>query len=167
MKPQPSLRRMRSRYRHSDPSRATASSGAGYGARSWPIVLAAMLALRALVPVGYMLSLPGDGSIDWALDLCPVQNRSLDVSAFHARAPSNHHGHAGASDPGAAGERTHLAVSGDCTVWLDSATPALGASLAPAARANVTTTSFADPNLPVAGRLCRHPGQARAPPVTV
>tara|TARA_R110002096_G_scaffold61709_5_gene153314 strand:+ start:2745 stop:3248 length:504 start_codon:yes stop_codon:yes gene_type:complete len=167
MKQQPSLCRMRSRYRRSATSRAKASPGPGYGARSWPVVFAAMLALRALVPVGYMLSLPGDGSIDWALHLCPVQNRTLDVSALQSLAAGDHHGHADPGDPGAAGERTRLAVSGDCTVWLDSATPALAASLALPDRTRLTTAPFADPNLPVAGRLCRHPGQARAPPVTV
>lgn len=167
MKQQPSLRSLRSRYRGVEPSSAKASPGLGYSARSWPVVLAVMLALRALVPIGYMLSLPGDGSIDWALHLCPVQNRSLDVSTFQSLVPGDHHGHSGASDPGAAGDRTHLAVSGDCTVWLDSATPALAASLALPARDNVTTAPFVDPDLLATGRLCRHPAQARAPPAIV
>ena len=130
------------------------------------MVLAAMIALRALVPVGYMLSLPGDGSADWALHLCPVQNRSLDVSAFQTAARGKHHDHASKHAAPATADRSHLTVSGDCAMWLDSATPALAASFALPAHAHATASSF-NTDLLIGGRLCRLPGQARAPPASV
>lgn len=126
-------------------------------------MLTAMIALRALVPVGYMLSLPGDGSIDWALHLCPAQNRSLDLGTLQAGVPGEHREHKG----NAAGDRSHLTVSSDCTAWLDSATPAFAGSATLAAAGNIATTPFFNPGPFVSGRLCRHAGQARAPPASV
>lgn len=167
MKRQSRLKRLQSRYRGVGPSNAKASARLQHIARSSPVVLAAVIALRALVPVGYMLSLPGDGSLDWALHLCPVQNRSLDVAAFQSAAGGEHHGHAGAGATGSAGERTHLTVSGECTAWLDSATPALAASISVPDLHDPAAAAPVDPDPLLTGRLRRHPAQPRAPPATV
>ncbi len=164
MQRQIKLPRIHARSRGVHLSRAKASLGLHRLARSWPVVLATVLALRALVPVGYMVSLPGDGSFDWALHLCPVQNRSLDVSLFQSPAASGPHDHASDHETHGNGERTHLAVSGECTAWLDSATPALAASLTVPDRYEPAVITFANPERLAAASLRRHPGQPRAPP---
>lgn len=88
--------------------------------RRIPLVLATLVALRALVPVGYMLSLPSGGSFDLVLHLCPTQNPTIDLTQLLAIGGSGtmHHGHAG--DAGA-GSDTAIAVSPDCDAWLGSA----------------------------------------------
>lgn len=126
-----------------------------------------MLALRGLVPAGYMLSLPGDGSLDWALHLCPLQNRSLDVNALRAEVSAAHHGHAAGDPAPATADRTHVSVTGECAAWLDSAAPALAASPALTAQYTADSVRFFAPDTFVNGRLYRHPGQARAPPSAV
>lgn len=146
------------------PSRAKASLRRHGRTCLWPVVVATLVALRALVPVGYMLSLPGDGSFDWALHLCPVQNRSLDVSLFQSHAVSELHDHARDSNTDGTGARTRLAVSGECTAWLDSATPVLAASLTVPGRVEPAAITFVDPDGLVAGRLRRQSAQPRAPP---
>jgi len=90
--------------------------------RRIPLVLATLVALRALVPVGYMLSLPSGGSFDLALHLCPTQNPTIDLTQLLAIGGSGtmHHGHAGDVSVGA-GSDTAIAVSPDCDAWLGSA----------------------------------------------
>ena len=161
MKRQPGRQRIRSRHCGIRLSRAKTSLRLNRNARSWPVVLATVIALRAFVPVGYMLSLPGDGSLDWALHLCPVQNRSLDLAAVQATAAAEHHDHANSD-----GDRTHLTVSGECAAWLDSATPPLATSLSVAPAHSPADLSPVEHTAFVTGRLRRHATQPRAPPIT-
>ena len=50
--------------------------------RRYSLLLVTVLAVRALIPVGYMLSFPADGQAGFALHLCPGQNPHLDLNAL-------------------------------------------------------------------------------------
>ena len=90
--------------------------------RRFPVLIATLVALRALVPVGYMLSLPADASFELALHLCPTQNPTLDLGHLSASDGTgiSHHEHSGDSGDNADTDIT-VAVSPDCNAWLGSA----------------------------------------------
>ena len=85
------------------------------------VLLALLLAARALVPVGYMLGVSSAGGLD--LSLCPLQNPGLDLSRLAPallHATDHEHGvHAGAQG-GMATESSMVASAADCGAWVSS-----------------------------------------------
>lgn len=134
--------------------------------------LAVLLALRAFVPVGYMLALPGGGA-PGGLALCPLQNPGLDLAALGTALHEPAHHHHGAPgqplDPAGAqlpGEQSLPAygAAGDCALWVASSGPAPVHSAA--ARPGDAPAAPALPAVHTAARLPAPRGHAltRAPP---
>lgn len=123
-------------------------------------LLALLFALRAAVPVGYMLSLSEPGAPP-GLVFCPAQNPTLELALLGGEDGSHtdhHHGH------DAGDELATVEVSGDCGLWAGS----LGLSpLAGRLETGFLSASTAPPSAPVfvSPTRCRTaPLGARAPP---
>ena len=137
---------------------------------SLPLLLATVLVLRALVPVGYMVQLANAGdSFDFALVLCPDQNPELDLlqrAATDMPAQPHHHLHP-TTTFNEHDERT-LSVSGDCALWVQS-------SFNLAWLNGTSQLEFRAPPLPTTiplpirhtATLLRSQAQPRAPPYLV
>ena len=90
----------------------------------YSLLLIAVLFARALIPVGYMLTLPDGEQSEFALHLCPSQNRGVDLSLFAdaGGTHSHHHGGTESAESNASGNNEVLAVSAECRSWVNSAT---------------------------------------------
>ncbi len=134
------------------------------------MLLASLIALRALVPVGYILSVPTAAGGALALALCPLQNAALDLTLLSGadaddRSAHHHHHH---SHHGHGPEDGAVSVSSaDCSLWLASAAPA-APSLALPAPADAATPA-AEPRCPwLRPKLVPFQlAQPRAPPTTL
>ncbi|MGR8921933.1 MAG: hypothetical protein ACU85V_20145 [Gammaproteobacteria bacterium] len=97
------------------------------------LLVALVFALRAFVPMGYMLSLPGGNAAGIALELCPLQNAALDLSllgrAGHPAGHGHHHGHHGEDTGDNPGDPSLAAFSDACTAWTAGNSPAPVATL--------------------------------------
>lgn len=96
------------------------------------LTLALLLALRAFVPVGYMIALPaGDGGRA-ALVLCPTQNRGLDLGVLESRAGIASHDHHAHHHPDPRSDSgtgpVAIEIGSECSAWLASAAAAPGAA---------------------------------------
>ncbi|MGR8946713.1 MAG: hypothetical protein ACU84Q_01610 [Gammaproteobacteria bacterium] len=125
------------------------------------LLLVTFIAFRALVPIGYMLSLPASGDFELALHLCPTQNPWLDLSKLNA-APGIH----SAAHHHAADDNKGVSVSSECRAWISSATftfdvaiPVLPAHPSPVLPSPDFTVDIRD-------KATFHPRQARAPPIS-
>lgn len=132
----------------------------------WTGLIATLLLLRAVVPVGYMLQLPGPHAPSLpALVLCPLQNPGLDLTRLDTGAAghTHHHHSAESTDVPAA----TVEVRGDCPVWQSGSVATLDyrqAGAVPVLRPVVIATSSSwQPGF-------RHPRpshRTRAPPPPV
>ncbi len=92
--------------------------------RKLSTLLAALIALRALVPVGYMLKLPSVAAPrDFSIILCPMQNPGLDLSALTGGVDhhANHRSHHGTSTRANDGGRDLPSFGSGCGFWVNSA----------------------------------------------
>lgn len=134
--------------------------------RQLPLLLATLVALRALVPIGYMLSLPFSGISDWALHLCPTQNPTLDLALFDSlqRHNSSPHQHGVDHGAGAADNETAVSLSADCNAWLASAALAF-TTVAPGLLAQLAlAVPPAGPGSDLPNHTRHRTAQVRAPP---
>lgn len=93
--------------------------------RSICVFFAAVIFLRAFVPVGYMLQLGGANDMTaLALVFCPTQNSTLDLSLFQSLAgvAHHHHGHSSSSssDEDTPNDGILIESSPDCSIWIGS-----------------------------------------------
>lgn len=136
-------------------------------------LLALLFALRASVPVGYMLSLPaGAGGGGAGLVFCPVQNPGLNLDQLleiggPAESQNHPHGHHDHRDPqhGDDDDYAVVEITGDCALWAESAgaAPPLSTHNQPIALANEPAAGLVSGRTPRQHRvLCASP---RGPPL--
>ena len=141
--------------------------------RLLPWLVAALFAARAIVPVGYMLSMPAHDSSGFALDFCPLQNAGLDFDRL-ARADGaavlhHQHGeaHAGVDTGSASPERSVSLSSTNCADWLSSAVTVVGGDPLRQVVPAVTTDRPSGSALLCATRVLAGGAQPRAPPLSI
>lgn len=118
--------------------------------------LASALALRALIPVGYMLA--GLGS-DSPLALCPAQSADL-VRALAAADPHAHHHHLHGEDAGSSGAVDR--ANGGCAFALALVAALPSAAVAPAPLG--TSLAFSGSPRVAVATLRNRSASARGPP---
>ena len=129
------------------------------------LVLATLVALRALVGIGYMLQMPA--SADFAgvgFSLCPTQNAMLDLSALESGTSSTaHHDHTQHGVVELDGPAT-VDVSSGCGAWVNSLGLALNQAYIPLIEYRLTTAPAATLQRNSAYRAARNRPPVRAPP---
>lgn len=134
--------------------------------RRTAVLALTLLALRALVPVGYMLALPASSlAAAPALSFCPTQNPALDLSLIAGVSDSTHAHHHGHTDPGDGQGEVFVDAGSTCPAWLGSAAAVIhgfGPAAATAPPSGVARAPAAADCITPAGS--RRP-PTRAPPV--
>ncbi len=126
------------------------------------LLLATLFALRALVPIGYMLQLPAGGLAGGpALVLCPVQNPELDLSLLAGAGDPHAHHHHGSDNPAAAAT---IEVDRNCDAWAGSAGAPVAHAVPPLQVGPPRTPSVAPPRVALPVSTARSAAQPRAPP---
>jgi hypothetical protein len=142
--------------------------------RTWlPLLLAMFVAVRGLVPVGYMVEAPGaDEAGGFALILCPTQNAALDLSRLQlldsaASAAVHHHRLGGHQDTDRDSTGSSLDFSGECNNWLNNVSLALDLGVDPAIAPTRPSRLAGMPPARPENDTAHDPLQPRAPPALI
>jgi hypothetical protein len=139
--------------------------------RHLPLLLATLLALRALVPAGYMLEAAQSteqAAPGLVLSLCPLQNAGLDLAVLESSgAPTSHaghHGHGNAHGADGAEVPELRGISDGCAAWVGSTSVDPGTGVTATMFALLATPSLMTAQVLPRISLAHYPNRARAPP---